>query len=611
MTKATGRVGYLAGLCLLVLASSGCGDDGSIDNDGPPTLIITSPSPGAELTGDTDVEVTGLALDDDPVSVTVNGEPVTVDSMGRFTATVALSFGVNHINVEASDDVFAPTSSQMSVLWAPSYVPTADENGTPRLSYEDGLTVSQHSTFFDDGVADDTSTLPVTIDAVSDVAEVALHAMDVASLIADPVVDNPPTLVLRFTDWAMGSIAVTAQVTAVGVDVSVRIGQIDVPTAGSVNVAATALDLTGSVSGAATTTISLETRRADNDGPVEVSLIGTPTVILDSMQSNFVDVEANAVFQLKTGPLRTSIEQEMSQVIVDALGVAVTGVVLIALDTAPSHAVTVDQSPLPSTTLQLDGVVSLLSPQVDAGILTNVRTGLGSATQTTFPMSMGAPQIDDGASAAQFQTSADSIQIALRQSLANGILHMAWNGGLLDFDASSLIPSGLASIVSDVRVHGALTPVIVPAPAASAYPLVIQLGQLEVQLSYDGISERHGVAVSAGVDIHVDGAAVRLVPRTELVNLRVWRIESESEDLLNPADQDVQELVRAGLWPQLRAAFETALTLQLPLPDLSGLAGVVPDFFGLSFTAGASPAISVADGFVFIDATPTAEIPAP
>lgn len=70
----------------------------------PPTLNLTSPTDGL-ITNQSTVEVAGTTNDvtSSPVTLTVNGETVTVNADGSFSTTVSLTEGENVITVVATD----------------------------------------------------------------------------------------------------------------------------------------------------------------------------------------------------------------------------------------------------------------------------------------------------------------------------------------------------------------------------------------------------------------------------------------------------------------------------------------------------------------------------
>lgn len=89
-----------AATTILFASLIGCAGGGG--DDTPPTLEITSPARGT--TNDaTTVTVTGKALDDGAVTVTVNGTPVTTAADGTFTTDIAVAEGITFIETIADD----------------------------------------------------------------------------------------------------------------------------------------------------------------------------------------------------------------------------------------------------------------------------------------------------------------------------------------------------------------------------------------------------------------------------------------------------------------------------------------------------------------------------
>ena len=83
----------------------------------PPTLTITSPINGTTVSTST-ITVSGTATDDTGVTnLTVNGNPVTVETDGSFTNTVSLTSGVNTITVIATDVSGISTTETVTVTY--------------------------------------------------------------------------------------------------------------------------------------------------------------------------------------------------------------------------------------------------------------------------------------------------------------------------------------------------------------------------------------------------------------------------------------------------------------------------------------------------------------
>lgn len=81
----------------------------------PPTLTLTSPEDGL-YTNESELVVSGVTNDaTSDVSVTVNGEAVTVNADGSFSTTVALTEGENVITVIATDSAGKTTTITRTV----------------------------------------------------------------------------------------------------------------------------------------------------------------------------------------------------------------------------------------------------------------------------------------------------------------------------------------------------------------------------------------------------------------------------------------------------------------------------------------------------------------
>lgn len=84
----------------------------------PPELVITSPSDNL-VTNKASVMVIGTTNDatSSPVTLTINGNSVTVQSDGSFSHSVALNTGTNTITIVATDAAGKTTTVQRTVLY--------------------------------------------------------------------------------------------------------------------------------------------------------------------------------------------------------------------------------------------------------------------------------------------------------------------------------------------------------------------------------------------------------------------------------------------------------------------------------------------------------------
>ncbi|HEX4109116.1 MAG TPA: Ig-like domain-containing protein [Solirubrobacteraceae bacterium] len=84
-----------------------------------PTLTVNAPANGATLTS-TPVTVSGTATDPlSPVSVTVNGQVVSVGAGGAFSTSVPLTMGANTITVVATDLLGEQSTAQLTDTYNP------------------------------------------------------------------------------------------------------------------------------------------------------------------------------------------------------------------------------------------------------------------------------------------------------------------------------------------------------------------------------------------------------------------------------------------------------------------------------------------------------------
>jgi RHS repeat-associated protein len=84
----------------------------------PPVLTVSAPNDGAHVVTET-VQVTGTVADATPVTVTVNGAPVSVAN-GAFDAAVPVALGSNLLTVVATDAVGRTTTITRTVVREPA-----------------------------------------------------------------------------------------------------------------------------------------------------------------------------------------------------------------------------------------------------------------------------------------------------------------------------------------------------------------------------------------------------------------------------------------------------------------------------------------------------------
>ncbi|MGE0788417.1 MAG: hypothetical protein AB7S26_22270 [Sandaracinaceae bacterium] len=548
-------------------------------DDGMPSLEVSSPMPGDQLTGDPSITVTGSVADRDMVHVYINGVPADVDAMGMFAGAIDARFGVNHIVVSATDGLTDVSEVEMDVLWANGYLPAVGLGGNPEVDLDDGLRLWLGQDFFDDGAPIDPAARPIVTRDLADVLELVLANLDLQSLIPNPIANSPPSFTLTASNATIGAATVEIDCTDDGVDLFIRLGDISADTSGALMVDTVSLPLTGTVHASAVGFAHLEIRKVTPLAPLRVTLSGL-TVGLEDVQGDFVSDETDAVFLLATGILRMTLEDALVQALNDSVGDTVPMVVSDALNSVDSalagREIAIDSAPFPAVNLGIDGRVGVLEWAFRRDMLATIRFRLSTDVPAVHPESPGVPLYDERP-ALPF-VNEGRIQLGFRIAFLNGLLHTLWNSGFLEVDATPLLPDAVSGLVSEARIVGRMPPVVRPAREDETDDLVLTLGQLELELVYMGETVRYGLALDAGLNIDVRDNLLS-VTIAETPNLRIWTLVPPSNPRL--LTEDTMRELLLGLWPMLSSSLAGGLNIDLPIPALGDLGGLSPDLAGL------------------------------
>jgi len=576
-------------------------------DDGMPALEVETPTPGAQLDAPDGIVVRASVADRSMVNVYVDGTPATVDAMGRFEGTVEASFGVNHIVVSATDGLTDASEVEMDVLWAPEYTPALGADGEPSVAFDDGLSIWLGQRFFDDEVPIDTTARPVTTRDLADVLELVIGRLDPGSLVPDPVVDSPPTFTLRVPDVRVGAPHVEIDLTDDGADLFIRVGRIEADTSGALMVDTTSLPLTGTISGSAVAFAHLTIRKDGPDAPLDVS-VGDLSVGLERLEGDFVSPETTAVFRLAEGLLRTTLETALVDALSGTLESSVPGVLrdaLGAIDTAlADQSIDLASGPFPPVTLLIDGRIRTLRSTFRRDLTATLSTRVGTTSPATFPETRGVPRLTT-LPALPF-VDQGSLQLGVRLALLNGLLHSLWASGLLDIDASSVLPDSISGLVSEARIVGRMQPILRPPRADETDALVLSIGQLELELTFMDEPVRFGMNIEAGVNIDLSDNRIAVQIADE-PTLHVWTLQAPSNPrLLTPA---TIETLLTDLWPDLRDSVAGGLGFDLPLPSLGDLGGLAPELAGLRLSLGGTEPLRLRRGVLVLGAEMSGTLP--
>jgi hypothetical protein len=567
-----------------------------------PVLVVQSPRPGDELGGNgaTTFPVKGTVTTTGTAHVFVDGMEVMVGTDGSFQTDVPAFFGVNHLIVSATDGENPEVRDELDVAFGAAYAPAVDAMGAPALSEPDALVLQLGQNFFDDGVAVPlTAPHPVVLPDIADIVTRVVAGMDLQSQIPNPVVSSSAAT-LQVTSVTLDDITVQIELVDGGLDLFVRVGALSLGTTGSLSLASSMISLDGGIDAAVSAFAHASISKASPADPVVVS-VGTFDVVLETATGAFTDPQANAIFALASGFLKTTVQQQLqsalSGTLQNTVPQAIEGV-FQSLDTAlANQTIPINASPLPAVSVTLNGHTSELDivpmDWMKVALSLDVKT---DQSQAAHPSSRGVALIDTSTAEPLFVSPRS--QLGIQLVVVNGLLHELWDSGLLEVPVSNAIP---------LAISGKLPPIARLPREGETNDLVISLGQLEVTPNGDDTNGRLGVLIEAGLDVNLANNALSM-KLAATPKVTVWIITPpQGTTLYTP--QFLTTLIQGTVWPKLQSGIGGALSIQLPIPPLDALASVAPSLAGLQLTIGLNHKITYRNGFLVLDADIAATLP--
>ncbi|MBX3186549.1 MAG: Ig-like domain-containing protein [Labilithrix sp.] len=588
------EIGSVTFTACAVDAATVCGRARIKVSPGAPPLVLTTPQPGAELGGDGKSTFTVAGTTTGPTTkVFVNGAPAAVAPDGTFKTEVAATFGVNHLVVSADNGEDPEVRRELDVAFGAAYAPAVDAKGAPAFSSPDAIVLDLGQRFFDDGTAVPLDApRPVTLPDMADVVTRVVAGMNIMSMLPNPLIAESG-VDLTVTSAKATDVRVETELAGDGLDLFVRVGKLSLGTTGSLDLAGSTVSLNGGLDASLAAYAHATIKKASPAAPVVVT-VGTFEVALETATGKFTDPQANAIFALAAGFLRTTVEQMLKSALAGALQGSLPQAfesVFESLDTALANkSFDVDAAPLPKVALTLDGHLDA----IDLVALDSLRAKLALAVKTdretaVFPASRGVALVDTSAADAHFAS--PRAQLGVRLALLNGLLHNLWNSGLLEIPRSDSLP---------VKVSGRLPPIVRLPRQGETDDLVVSLGELELVPGGDEAQGRLGVLMEAGLSVTLADDTLRL-KLADVPEVTVWTIkEPPAETLFKP--QVVRDLLAKDLWPKLRDGITSGLAIKLPLPSLDAIASVAPSLTGLALKTGLNRRVAYRNGFLVLDA---------
>jgi hypothetical protein len=590
-----------------------CGSKRIIVDNTAPTVTITSPAPGAWLGADgaTSIAVEGAVADPTgELHAFVNGQEVELDDAGNFSTTLTPHFGVNHIEVVATDGVSVTSGQAMvDVLWAPAWYDMSNSDTQTAFGYDDGLVLDLGQRFFDDGLppAQVDETNYITED-LADILTLLVKNIDFMSQITNPVIDSSSAQP-SITSLSFDEPTVLLDLTDTGAELYLWVPNVEIGTAGAVSFDAQTLDLTGSIS---TDIAGFAALHIEKPGPGEAFIAGVDSLSLSlqNAESHFTAPEANAIFKLAESALRTKIETILADTLrgqfIDQLPTLLAGALNSIEEQLSGLSFDLDTEFTEPLTLSFDGAI--------AGFETTYRDSMSAVLSTTVsadqpPQLTHSPGIPlTGPYSTELPLFESSrAQIAVRLGLLNGLLHSLWETGFLEINLTELMPDQFASLVEEAHLSAKLQPVLAPPRAGEPYDFILSAGQMEIEARLLSQVDTYAINIEVGILMSLEDNAISLIVPDE-PTVVAWVKSTTGDEAVLP-QETVESLILTQVWPQIEETLKQGLSFELPVPSLSGLSDIAPSMSALEVDFLLDRPVMYRDGFIIFDAKLQGSLP--
>ena len=586
-----------------------CGRFELIVDRGGPSITVTSPLGGAQLLASEHpegvVEVEGTVADSSgALHLFVNGQRVDLDEAGGFTTQVSPRFGINHVEIIATDGLQAvEATSGVDFIWAEAYHAANDAGEQATVHFDDGMEVRIGRTFFDDGEPlerDPEATEVQTVD-LAGILELLLQEIDIMSQIPNPITDSD-TLSLSITQVRMDNTRIDVRVTDTGLELYIQLVGVRVGTSGRFSLEGTTLDLTGGITATASALATMTLSKAGLGAPYEVEL-DRVELALEQAESQFGSGEANAIFDLAESALRGVLEQTLLGAIEGAFIEDLPGTLRGVFDSLEG-ALNGLSFPLetglgPAVQIDLAAQISTLTPEAGSHVEAVLDTRVSTNAAPLFAGSRGVALSRSLEEETPFFRGS-ALQIGLRLGLFYGLLHTVWDAGVLEIDVFDVLPAEIGFLLDAATVSARLPPMVTePLPFESEGNLMVTLGQLEMVAEFGDQQDIYAFNIQVGAEISVADAAIALTLQSE-PTITAW-VVSTSGDAPQFDAATLRELLLTQLWPRLEGLFSESLSFPLPTVDLGSLGALAPSLSDMIVEIDLSRPLDVRGDHVIFD----------
>lgn len=573
-------------------------------NETGPVVACGSPAdgsmihlaPGAALT------FTGTATDANATrTVTVNGSPVAVSSDGAFSASITVRFGINFVDVVATDGFGVETAKVCTFLAASQW---ADPSG----GYGDLLSLRLNQSALDDGVrSGPINSLGDMLFAVAN-SDGVRDALDRSLAAANPLkplgcdsrtctflgciclmktgidynrvrMDGPNSTALTLVQ---DGIAATAQVNGLHINLRVHgdVGPFPFSTRGDVDIATVSIGLVLDVSLA-------------GQSPQITVRPGSASASVGAISTNFSGVDGwiinNIVVPLAQDRLRALVRDRVQDFVITNFNSVLDGVVRNLQVASLGRSFEVPRLDAGRVALRLDIDLSSLS-----STSTRILFGIGSAL--TGPVanryaSLGVP-LPAGPVLGDAATAAPSV-ISAHVGVINQALHALWKA---DYFAATIdggaLQSGAAGVM--LRVSTRLPPV---ASFTGANQVALSLGAIDVALDEPRIPLH--ATVTVGARAHTDVTLVGDALRFGGIVIDEVHLDSDTLSLSEMRQMELERLLQKLAQDVAEKSLNRALPA-LPIPTFAIPASLAAYGIPMGQLGMATPMLAIAPPHFFL-----------
>ena len=566
-------------------------------DDEAPTLQVDVPTRAARVVGPPRILVAGTVLDSSPVDVYVNDELAEREG-DRFRVELDARFGLNRVEVAAYDGVRPPTTELREVLWSPELLPV-DADGVS-LDRSLALRVDQALLDGDRAVgAPDETGLRVAPDLAA-ALQAALSASDPLGLAPNSI--NAAGVSVRLLAARVVDPEVDIDLEADGVNLFVR-AQLELETSGSFSFEGRQIGLAGTLRAvvAAGAELGLDVSAA---GDAALSFGGV-TVAVEGLGGAFEDPAAQAVLETLGSTLRGAVEAYARQTVDDLVRAQVTDLLDAALGRGLDLLGAL-RVPPPGPPMELGFRAQPVEWRRRTGLLLGLRGEVRHLAPINPPHETRGVPIEPLTEAPPWP-SGGRLGLAIRMAAFNALLHELWRAGALQLQLDQIEGLGPLRVTVDAR----LPPILVGGTEGGPFPLILQLGEVDLLITNGVVEALYSVSLRAGLRVEPGEGKLRL-GLTDEPDVRVSLVGAPTGPAPIPPE-GLQTLIKGFAWGQLREVLGAGLEVPLDAVELGPeiLGGFTPGLGALRLVVEVPGEVVVRDGWLAVPADLRVELTAP